>query len=194
MRFFRSIAGWLFGAIFVLGVAHAQEFTGRVTDPTGAILPRARVTITNLDTNVTVFSVTTASGDYTVPYLKPGHYSVTVSSAGFETQTKTNVTLQVSQTATVNFEMKVGAVAQTVRVTEAQLDHGKADVGEVVENERVNELPLNGGDMGQLAQLSAGTYYSGNVLYVRPFDNSLAALSIIWSWRSKQPASSRRSF
>lgn len=178
MRCFRSIAACLFGAVFALGIAHAQEFTGRVTDSSGATLPRARVSITNLDTNVTVSSITTQSGDYTVPYLKPGHYSIAISSPGFETQTKTDVTLQVSQTVTVNFVMRVGAVAETVRVEEAQLDKGKADVGEVVENERVTELPLNGGDMGQLAQLSAGTYYSGNILYVRPFDNSVAALSI----------------
>lgn len=127
---------------------------------------------------MSVSTVTTSSGDYTVPYLKPGHYSVRISAQGFETETKTNITLQVSQTVTANFAMKIGTISETVQVTEAQLDLGKADVGEVVENERVNELPLNGGDMGQLAQLSAGTYYAGNVLYVRPFDNSVAALSI----------------
>lgn len=178
MRVYRSIAACLFGMALVTGAVQAQEFTGRVTDSTGAIVPKAQVTITNVDTNVTEMSVTTGTGNYTVPYLKPGHYSVTIAAPGFETQTKTNLTLQVSQTVTVDFSLKVGAVAETIQVTEAQLDRGKADVGEVVENERVNELPLNGGDMGQLAQLSAGTYYSGNVLYMRPFDNSVAALSI----------------
>lgn len=178
MRFFRSIVSCLFAAVFILGTAQAQEFTGRVTDSSGATLPKARVTITNLGTNVSVSTVTTASGDYTVPYLKPGRYSVSISSPGFETETKTEITLQVSQTVTIDFVMKVGSIAETVEVTEAELDRGSADVGEVVENERVNDLPLNGGDMGQLAQLSAGTYYSGNILYVRPFDNSVAALSI----------------
>lgn len=178
MRLFKSIVSCLFGTVLLLGVARAQEFTGRVTDSSGAILPKARVTITNLNTNVSITTVTTASGDYTVPYLKPGRYSVSISSPGFEMETKTDITLQVSQTVTVNFVMKVGAVAETVQVNEAQLDRGKADVGEVVENERVNELPLNGGDVGQLAQLSTGAYYSGSILYVRPFDNSVAALSI----------------
>jgi hypothetical protein len=178
MRVFKSIAGCLFGMIFILGVAQAQQFTGRVTDSSGAIVPKAQVTIRNLDTNVTETTVTTGTGDYTVPYLKPGHYSVTILASGFEPQTKTDLILQVSQTVTVNFALKVGAVAETIQVNEAQLDQGKADVGEVVENERVNELPLNGGDVSQLAQLSAGTYYSGNILYVRPFDNSVAALSI----------------
>ncbi|WP_263358864.1 TonB-dependent receptor [Acidicapsa ligni] len=178
MRVFKSIAGCLFGMVFVLGVAQAQQFTGRVTDASGAVVSKAQITITNVDTNVAETSVTTGTGDYTVPYLKPGHYSITIMAPGFDTQTKTDLTLQVSQTLTVNFTLKVGTVSETIQVNEAQLDRGKADVGEVVENERVNELPLNGGDMGQLAQLSAGTYYSGSVLYMRPFDNSVAALSI----------------
>ena len=178
MRFIRSIVICLFSAAVFLGVAQAQEFTGRVTDSFGAILLKAHVTITNSDTNVSTSTVTTASGDYTAPYLKPGRYSVTASAPGFETVTKTDITLQVSQTVTVNFVMKVGAISETVQVNGAELDRSKSDVGEVVENERINELPLNGGDMGQLAQLSAGTYYSGSILYVRPFDNSVAALSI----------------
>ncbi len=178
MRFFRSIINCLFCLAFLAGTAQAQQFTGRVTDSSGAILPKARVTITNLDTNVSVSTVTTASGDYTVPYLKPGRYSVRITSTGFEPQTKTGITLQVSQTVTIDFVMTVGSISETVQVDGAQLDRSRADIGEVVENDRVNELPLNGGDMGQLAQLSAGTYYSGNILYIRPFDNSVAALSI----------------
>lgn len=155
-----------------------QAFTGRITESSGAVLPKAKVTVHNQATNVDVTTEATGSGDYTVPYLKPGVYSISVSTAGFDLQTKTDITLQVSQTVTINFSMRVGAVTEIVQVNEAQLDHGKADIGEVVENERVNELPLNGGDMGQLAQLSAGTYYSGSALYVRPFDNTYAALSI----------------
>lgn len=166
-------------AILLLPAAvHAQGFTGRVTDQTGAVVPKAKITVLNLATNVAVPTATTDSGDYTVPYLKPGIYSVTASATGFDVETKTDITLQVSETVTVNFSMKVGTVTESITVSGAQLDHDKADVGEVVENERVNELPLNGGDMGQLAQLSAGTYYSGNILYVRPFDNSVAAMSI----------------
>ena len=155
-----------------------QTLTGRVAESSGAVLAKAHVVVHNQDTNVEVVTVTTGTGDYTVPYLKPGIYSVTASAPGFDVESKTDITLQVSQTVTINFSMKVGAVTETVDVSGAQLDRGKSDVGEVVENERVNELPLNGGDLGQLAQLSAGTYYSGNVLYVRPFDNSVAALSI----------------
>ena len=178
MRVYKSIASCLFGMIFILGVAQAQQITGRIADSSGAIVPKAQVTITNLDTNVVENTVTTGTGDYTVPYLKPGVYSVTASARGFNTETKTNITLQVSQTVHIDFALNVGAVTETINVSGEQLDKDKADVGEVVENDRVNELPLNGGDMGQLAQLSAGAYYSGSILYVRPFDNSVAAMSI----------------
>ena len=169
---------FLFLAFLCPVFAWGQAVTGRVSETSGGVLPKVKVIVRNQATNVEVVTVTTRAGDYTVPYLKPGVYSVTAVVPGFDTQTKTDLTLQVSQTVTINFVMKVGAVTETINVSGAQLDKDKADVGEVVENERVNELPLNGGDMGQLAQLSAGTYYSGSVLYVRPFDNSLAAMSI----------------
>jgi hypothetical protein len=159
-------------------VLSAQQFTGRVTDSTGAAVPKAKITVLNLATNVVSITTTTSDGDYTVPYLKPGLYSVKASATGFEIETKTDITAQVSQTVTIDFSLKIGSITETVSVSGEQLDRGKSDVGEVVENERINELPLNGGDLGQLAQLSAGTYYSGSILYVRPFDNSVAALSI----------------
>jgi Carboxypeptidase regulatory-like domain len=158
--------------------ALGQSVTGRVAETTGAVLAKARVRVRNQATNVEVVTVTSSSGVYTVPYLKPGVYSVTAVFPGFDTETKTDITLQTSQTVNIDFVMKVGSVAETINVSGTQLDRDKADVGEIVENERVNELPLNGGDMGQLAQLSAGTYYSGSSLYMRPFDNSVAAMSI----------------
>jgi hypothetical protein len=166
-------------AILLLpAVLYGQQFTGRVTDSTGAAVAKAKVTVLNQATNVASSTTTTGDGDYTVPYLKPGVYSVSVTAPGFAIQTKTDLELQVSQTLSLDFPLTVGSVNMTVSVSGEQLDRSKVDVGEVVENERINELPLNGGDMGQLAQLSAGTYYSGSTLYMRPFDNSLAALSI----------------
>jgi len=178
MRIVKSILQCLGGVVLLAGIAHAQEFTGRVTDSSGAVLPKAKITVVNQDTNVATTTVTTTSGNYTVPYLRPGVYKVSATSAGFETQTKTDITLQVSQTVTVDFVIKVGSVAETVTVNAAELDRSKADVGEVVENERVSQLPLNGGDTAQLAQLSAGTTWSGSLQWVRPFDNTLAVLSI----------------
>jgi|GEM_PF-3995104 len=94
-------------AIFLLPVVlRAQQFTGRVTDSAGAAVSKAEVTVLNQGTNV-VTSTTTGNGDYTVPYLKPGLYNVTVSAPGFNIETKAGLTLQVSQTLSLDFALTV---------------------------------------------------------------------------------------
>lgn len=159
--------------------ATAQEFTGRVTDSTGAVVSKASVTALNLDTNVSINTVTNNTGAYTIPYLKPGNYSVTVLAKGFETSVHTGIVLQVGQTSTVDFSLKVGAASETVTVNaDTLLDVGKADIGEVVENARVTELPLNGRDPNMLSILNAGAIWTGSIQYQRPFDDTQENLSI----------------
>jgi hypothetical protein len=157
-----------------------STFTGHVTDSSGAVVPKAQITVHNQETGVTVNTTTAGSGDYTVPYLAPGHYSVSAETEGFKKENKTNITLQVSQTAVINFRLQVGSVDQTVTVNSdgALLDFGKADQGEVVENTRVTELPLNGRDPGMLSILSAGAVWTGSIQWQRPFDDTQANLSI----------------
>lgn len=166
--------------IFSPVLSRAQEFTGRVTDSTGAALPKATVTVLNQKTNVTISTKTTGAGVYTVPYLVPGLYTVTAESEGFTREAKTEITLSTGQTATIDFTLAVGTVSQTITVKNDQallnLDNG--DVGEVVENTRVTELPLNGGDPSTLAQLSAGANWYGAKQYQEPFDDTEAVLSI----------------
>ena len=131
------------------GLLRAQQFTGRVTDPTGAVVPKAKITALNVDTGVNTKAVSTGSGDYTIPYLRAGNYQITVEETGFETSVHTGINLQVDETATVNFTLKVGRSSETVTVNgDPLIDFGKADAGEVVENTRVTELPLNGRDPG----------------------------------------------
>jgi hypothetical protein len=157
----------------------AQEFTGRVSDPSGAVVPKATVIAHNIDTNTDTPTVTTSNGDYTIPYLKPGNYTVSAQATGFERGLHTGVVLQVSQTATVNFTLKIGRASETVTVSgDALLDQGKADIGEVVENTRVTELPLNGRDPDMLSILQAGVVWTGSIQYQRPFDDTMENLSI----------------
>jgi len=111
--------------------------------------------------------------------LKPGNYSVSVQMEGFETGVRTGINLEVGHTASVNFALKVGQISESVTVTGDQLlDFGKADTGEVVENARVSELPLNGRDPSTLAQLSAGVNWFGGKQWTRPFDQTEGALDI----------------
>lgn len=164
---------------FVAGPLLAQEFTGRVTDKTGAVVPNAIVTVHNVDTGVNYRGKTNGTGDYTVPYLTAGHYSVFTEAAGFKKAVRDGITLQVGQTAVVNFTLQIGEASQTVTVTaNAVLDMGKADVGEVVENTRVTELPLNGRDPMMLSSLAAGVTYSNPNGYTRPFDDTQQNTSV----------------
>lgn len=149
-----------------------SSFTGKVTDPTGAVIAKAQITVRNQSTGVEVYSTTTNSGVYSVPYLVAGTYSLTVEAPGFEKVIKTEVDLQVSQVAVKDFTLQVGAVTQSVTVVDnaADLDHGKADRGEVVENARITELPLNGRTPSMLARLNSAVIWDGNLIWMRPFD------------------------
>lgn len=169
----------LIAILTLTGVIQAQVFTGRVTDATGAAIAGVTVVAHNQDTGVNTPTVTTATGDYTIPYLIPGHYSMSVKAAGFETAEHTGIVLQLAQTATVNFSLSVGSVTQTVTVnSNTLLDVGKADTGEDIETTRVTELPLDGGDPGMLTTLSAGVVWTGSLQWQRPFDDTQMNTSI----------------
>ncbi len=164
---------------FSAGLLAAQEFTGHVTDSMGAGIPRVVVIAHNLDTGVNTPTTTTEAGDYTIPYLIPGNYSISVEAPGFEKGVHTGIVLQLAQTSTVNFTLKVGLATATVTVNaDTLLDIGKADTGEDIETERVTELPLNGGDPGMLTTLSAGVIWTGSLQWQRPFDDTQMNTSI----------------
>jgi hypothetical protein len=153
-------------------VAVGQEFTGRITDQTGAAVGSASVNVHNQLTGEEIATKSNQAGVYTVPYLKAGLYSVTAVAPGFEKLVKNNITLEVGKTGVVNFALKVGAVDTTVTVeANVDLDAGKADRGEVVENTRVTELPLNGRDAEMLTELNAGVTWTGGQ-WTRPFDST----------------------
>ncbi len=141
--------------------AHAQTsqgITGLVTDPTGAVIPKATITVHNEATGVNKTVVTTTTGDYSVPFLNPGIYDVSVEAAGFKSMQKTSITLVTGQTATVNFTLAPGAVTQQVTVNASAdvLNYDKADIGNVLSNQLVEELPDNSNDTFNFAFLTPG--------------------------------------
>src|ERR1700686_452180 len=93
------------------------SITGEVTDQSGAVAPNATVTATNSKTNVARSTATNASGIYSFPDLTPGTYEVRVAAAGFASIVKTNIELEVQQTARVDFILSVGQAVQTVEVS-----------------------------------------------------------------------------
>ena len=147
-------------------------FTGHVTDSSGAVIPKAKITVHNQATGVDTPTITTKSGDYTVPYLIPGHYSVIAEAPGFKKESRINIDLQGAQVATANFALQVGEVTQSIVVNgdQALLDRSKGDRGEIVENERITELPLNGRTPAMLSRLNSSVVWDGNLIWMRPFD------------------------
>ena len=89
---------------------------GTVTDPSGAVVPNAQITISNVDTGVSSSDVTNASGIYNVPNLKPGTYKIAVSSAGFRPAVRNEITLTVGSQRVVNIALSVGGMTQEVEV------------------------------------------------------------------------------
>src|SRR5215475_4249977 len=176
MRRLQLTIAFLF-VVSITPIALAQEFravlNGKVTDPAKAHVPGAAITVTNLGTNEMVKVTTGSDGNYTVPFLNPGVYSITVEANGFKKYVRANQELQVGQTATLNFELELGAANETVtvRAEEPLLEDGNADRGTVIDNSIITELPLNGRNPFMLAALTAGVTFDGANIYQRPFDN-----------------------
>src|SRR5207245_406922 len=137
----------------------------------------AEVVVKNAGTNAVSTTKTDAQGNYSVPFLAPGTYSVTVEAPGFKKSVRSEVMLNVNQTATLNFRLELGAVTQEVTVTaEApMLDQRTAGRGGVIDDESVQEYPLNGRNPFMLSMLVAGVDFNGNLTYQRPFDNGAIA-------------------
>lgn len=149
--------------LFALGTAlEAQQTTATVTgtaaDPSGAIVPKVLIKLTNTQTNVVRETVTDAAGVYTIPFLPAGAYRLSASATGFKTANVQPFDLQVGQTARVDLLLEVGEVAQTLDVSASTsaLQTEAVSVGAVIDAGKIVDLPLNGRNFVQLAQLVPG--------------------------------------
>ncbi len=165
----------------VTGALHAQEFRatvqGQVVDSSKAALPGATVTVRNQQTNEVATATTNNEGNYTIPFLRPGIYTLTVEMSGFQKYTRSDMRLEVSQTAVINAQLGVGGVSENVTVSAESplLETSKADRGTVIDQARIAELPLQSRSPMALAVLVAGVNYNAQAIYLRPFDNGALA-------------------
>ena len=154
---------WIFALVtFLAATAAAQYGTGvilgTVTDPSGAVVPGAKVIARNTATNDSREFTTDADGNYRFNAMPAGVYTVTVSSTSFKSATLANLTLRVNSNLRADVTMQLGAVSETVEVaaTTPQLQTNTAAIGTVVDNRTVLELPFNARNFYDLIALTPG--------------------------------------
>ena len=141
---------------------HAQINTatlqGLITDPSGAVIAGASVTVSNTETGVARDSKSDSAGRYTVTSLQPGTYTVEAMSAGFSPVKQENLVLQVGQVESLDLALKIGGGSEAVTVTTSttSLESTDTSLGNVIPQQQVRDLPLNGRQFSQLLELSPG--------------------------------------
>ncbi|HUX67459.1 MAG TPA: carboxypeptidase regulatory-like domain-containing protein [Terriglobales bacterium] len=154
-------ASWLLATLFsasVLLVAQTQtsQVSGLVLDPAGAAIPGAAVSIVNTGTGLARSAQSGANGAYTLTNLPPGNYTLRVAKAGFDTFVQSGIVLQVNTNPSINANLRLGASTQEVRVRAdaAQVETHTNSIGQVIGEQSVVDLPLNGRQITQLVTLS----------------------------------------
>jgi outer membrane receptor protein involved in Fe transport len=169
-----SLLALLAIAVFSAGHAYAQvsgaTLSGTITDPSGAAIAGAKVSIANKATGETREVTTNAAGLYSAPNLQPGVYDVTASASGFSAAKQSDMTLTVGAQQTQNFPLKIGEATQTVEVTGAAtlVQVSNSTISSEIESKQILDMPLNGRSWQDLATLIPGV----NAIETQvPFEN-----------------------
>ncbi len=147
-------------AFLLCCAAHGQEtrgtLVGRVTDPAGAVVPATEVRAMNTATGVSAVAKSNESGNFTLPYLLPGTYTLSAELAGFKKFVREGIEVRVNDTIEVNIELTVGNVSESIEVHAETplLSTAEASLGQVIDQRRVQELPSFGGSPMVLVQLA----------------------------------------
>jgi hypothetical protein len=160
------ILGILVGLSTLFQSASAQEsratVIGRVTDSSGAVIPAASVSFTNIDTGVVVRTQTNGEGNYFSSFLIPGNYRIVAEKTGFKNLVQSRVTLSVNDKVELNLKLEVGNQAESVTVIAdmSLLDNANVTVGRVVASEEVRNLPIHLGDVDNIIRLGNGVAFT----------------------------------
>jgi hypothetical protein len=136
----------------------SAQISGTVHDPTGAVISNATVQIQNRDTGLVRQTITNSTGIYILSHIPPGVYTITATSQGFSSESRTGVELAVSQSATFDFSLKPGSSSETIAVSAqvVTLDTSSSSVGADLESKAVTDLPLAGRNISNLMTLQTG--------------------------------------
>src|SRR6266850_2110748 len=160
----RSLRNGFMATLVFVSLVTAQgvraTIVGRVTDDTGAVVPGASITITNIGTTESRSVLVNDSGEYAIPQLAPGQYSLTAEYTGFNKVVRSGIVLETNQQARLDIVLKVGALTEEVEVSAAAplVTAENATLGNVVDQKKIVELPLNGRDYLQLAFLQPNVF------------------------------------
>src|SRR6266702_6676992 len=158
----------------------AQRLLGRVTDPSGAVVSDAVVTVTNEETGVVTTTHTSQSGDWVVPSLSPGHYAVKAEMLEFKTESETGIVLNVGQLRSVDIQLNLGAMTEkiTVAANALALDTISADRQGVISGESVSELPFNARNVMVSTITVAGVGSKNGLNNQQPYGNISSGLVV----------------
>ena len=159
-----ALAALAFAAPALAQTAATGTVEGLIRDATGGVLPGVTVTVRNVDTNVARETVSDEGGRYRAPALQPGRYEVTATLAGFESAKIGDVIVQVGQTVPIDVQMRAAGVSETLTVTGESpvIDVAKTDVSNVIGQQAIENLPINGRRWENFVLLSPGVTNDGN--------------------------------
>jgi hypothetical protein len=156
----------------------AQEFrstvSGSIADPSGAAVPNAKIQAREKNTGARYETVSGSTGDYSLPFLPPGPYTLAVESGGFKKYLQDGINVTANQRLTIDITLQLGEQVESVTVTAdaAMLQSATASVGQSIGASQIASLPMNGRTPLTLAQLSFGITPSSDPRFTRPFDNA----------------------
>jgi hypothetical protein len=148
----------------VFAQAPAASVVGRVTDSTGAVIPGVAIKVANSGTNLAQQSKSNEVGDFTIPFLNPGRYTLEASLTGFHTYKHSEFTLEVDQALRLDIRLEVGSATESITVTDTPpvLNTESGARGEVTTNEEIAQMPLDGRNFSDLAYLTGGVIPKGD--------------------------------
>jgi hypothetical protein len=156
---------WLAAVLCALAQDPRGTVLGRVTDASGAVVPGAEVRITNDNTGVAASAKTNDAGNFVLPYLLSGSYTISCEMSGFKKFVRPGIQVRVQDSVEVNIELQLGATSETIEVkdTTPLLSTAEASLGQVIDERRVLELPQFAGNAMDLVHLAPGTVNGTNL-------------------------------